>query len=360
MAKRRKLETPTAEDLGKIEAEFRGETPVAERKAPIARVAAEAAGMFQSGTPEMRRDEAQAAAFRVAEKQGRVIKEIDLDEIDASAIQRDRTVLSDEAMAELEHSIAAHGLRLPIEIYPLKEPRGRKQYGLLSGYRRLIAQRNLLARTDENRFATIKAVHRDPDQIGGAFVAMVEENEVRQDLSHYERGRIAVIASQQGAFASTEDAVAAMFAAGSKAKRSKIRSFALIFEALGDVLQFPESLKEKDGLKLAQALRAGTDGALRDALALGQVTTPAAEWELIAVTLDAQTAVTPDPKKGGRPTNGAQEKHQTKGSRISDTGVKVQASLQGSDYVFRLKGRDLSEATLERMMQAICDVLDNP
>ena len=40
-------------------------------------------------------------------------------------------------------------------------------------------------------------------------------------LSHFERGRIAVIAANQGAFANTEDAVNRLYATGSKAKRSR-------------------------------------------------------------------------------------------------------------------------------------------
>lgn len=51
---------------------------------------------------------------------------------------------------------------------------------------------------------------------------MVEENEVRANLSHYERGRIAVLAAEQGHFTHVEEAVARLSGAASKAKRSKI------------------------------------------------------------------------------------------------------------------------------------------
>ena len=58
MAKRRKVSTPSAEDLTRIEEEFRRETPAKPAKPPIAQIAAEVAGQYQVGTAEMRRDEA--------------------------------------------------------------------------------------------------------------------------------------------------------------------------------------------------------------------------------------------------------------------------------------------------------------
>ena len=88
--------------------------------------------------------------------------------------------------------------------------------------------------TGDDRYARIRALIRPRAEADAAFVLMVEENEVREELSHFERGRIAVIAANQGAFANTEDAVNKLFASGSKAKRSKVRSFALIFEELGE------------------------------------------------------------------------------------------------------------------------------
>ncbi|KIN66207.1 ParB-like nuclease [Sulfitobacter noctilucae] len=354
MAKRRKLETPTAETLGKIEEEFRRETPSRQMSAPIAQVAAEAAGSYQVGTPEMRRDEAQAAAFRVAEGQGRVILELQLDEIEPLSMQRDRTIMDDEALTELEDSIALNGLRLPIEVYKLKDPKGGKRYGLLSGYRRFLAQKNLAARAGGEGFARIKSLVRDPDQIGGAFAAMVEENEIRQDLSHYERGRIAVIAAQQGAFATTEDAVAGMFAAASKAKRSKIRSFALIFEELGDVLQFPESLREKDGLRLAQGLRAGAGTTLRDALGAGQGANARGEWAIIDRVLATQKTEPTDPRRGGRPKQKA-----VAGLRLEGrSGLVLEHRTDGKGHTIRLRGRDLSEDALTKALEAFLKSLD--
>lgn len=100
-------------------------------------------------------------------------------------------------------------------------------------------------RSGQGKYDMIKAVLRDPHALGGPFAAMVEENEIRAGLSHFERGRIAVIAAQQGVFPTVEAAVDALSPQASKAKRTKVCSFALIFEELGDMLAFPEEMKER-------------------------------------------------------------------------------------------------------------------
>lgn len=359
MAKRRKLETPSAEDLGRIEEEFRRETSARTAKPPIAQVAAEVAGQYQVGTPEMRQNEAQAAAYRKAEGQGLLIQEILLDQIDPLSLQRDRTKTDGEALAELEYSISENGLRLPIEVYRLAEPKDGKHYGLLSGYRRFLAQQNLHSRGDDPALARIKAIVRDPNQMGGAFVAMVEENEIRQDLSHYERGRIAAIAAKEGAFSTTEEAVAHMFAAASKAKRSKIRSFAAIFEELGDVLLFPESLREKEGLKLAQALRAGAGPKLRGLLASGEVTSAKAERSLIEKALTTRAAPVPDPKRGGRPSKKTAEGWSDEDHVFTRLGVMIRREVDGRDVLLRFRGAAVTPKLIEILMGELRDRLED-
>ena len=44
------------------------------------------------------------------------------------SIPRDRTMLDKEALAELEHSISTHGIRLPIEVYEMQTPVGGKRF----------------------------------------------------------------------------------------------------------------------------------------------------------------------------------------------------------------------------------------
>ena len=57
-----------------------------------------------------------------------------------------------------------------------------------------------------------------------------------------ERGRAAAMAVYDGVFPSLDEAVQMLFGSGSKAQRSKIRSFALVVEELGDMLSFATHL----------------------------------------------------------------------------------------------------------------------
>ncbi|QUJ78388.1 ParB N-terminal domain-containing protein [Sulfitobacter albidus] len=363
MAKRRKLEAPDAADLARIEEEFRRETPARPMAAPISQVAGEAA---QSATPEdpalraeRARDASDAGAHRAALAEGRVVLDLPLDEIVADAMVRDRTVLDAEEMEELKASIASTGLRLPIEVYALSDTDG-PRYGLLSGYRRL---RAVQALAGEGRApARIKALLREPEAMGGAFAAMVEENEIRANLSHFERGRIAVIAAQQGAYTSVEAAVAGLFPAASKAKRSKIRSFAVIFEELGDLLSFPEALKEREGLKLAGALRSGAHGALRTALATGQGIDPAAEWRLleeVIATIEAKGKATRDPRKGGRPSK-ADVGWQDAQTLVLSSGITLRRSTDSRGYLIRFEGKGLDGDLMDSVMAELAHLLEKP
>ena len=101
--------------------------------------------------------------------------------IDSGALTRDRTGLDPEPQTELELSIRASGLRQPVELFPLAAPRGDERYGLLSGYRRLLAFRELHARHGEP-YAAIPAFLRERTTLAAALAAMVEENEIRAPL----------------------------------------------------------------------------------------------------------------------------------------------------------------------------------
>lgn len=347
MAKRRSLEIPSSDHLQRLEEEFRRET-VSPRAgvAPIAQVAAETAAAFDPRPAEARaeaaRDKTDAEAFREARGRGLVMLDLPVTDIEADALVRDRMAIDPEELEELTASIARNGLRLPIEVFARQGDGA--PWGLLSGYRRLMAVRAL---AQDGQPARIKAVVREPEAMGGAFAAMIEENEVRAALSHYERGRIAVIAAQQGAFANAEAAVDALFPVASKAKRSKIRSFALIFEELGDMLRFPDQIREKDGLRLAQALRDGAETRLREALARQTPATPEDEAALIADVLAALDAPSPDPRKGGRPRRVSGPKV------VLGSGLVIEAQQDAKGWSIRLGNADLDRDSVERLLHQI-------
>ena len=133
------------------------------------------------------------------------IHRIPLAEIDEASLTRDRTALDPEATRELRNSILKSGLRMPIEVYALPEPRGPHRYGLLSGFRRLAVFRDLDAGWQLPGYAAIPAFLRTPADRAEALTAMVEENAIRADLSPWEQARIAVLARDAETFPTIEE-----------------------------------------------------------------------------------------------------------------------------------------------------------
>jgi ParB family chromosome partitioning protein len=206
---------------------------------------------------------------------------VPLAEIDAGALSRDRTGLDAEPQRELELSIAASGLRQPVELFPLAEPRGAHRFGLLSGYRRLCAFRSLHEATAQPRYAAIPAFLRAATSLAAAIAAMVEENEIRAGLSPFERGLIAVSARNQGAFASIEEAVEKLYPNATKEKRSVLRTFAFFAEAMDGQFTAPEKLSYRQILLLSKAINAGFGNLIRTALEESSVKDPDHQWELM-------------------------------------------------------------------------------
>lgn len=361
MAKRKKLTAPSAEELHAIEEGFAAKPKSGPLSAPsgmmppIAQVAAEAAALTPtpSMTAEMRaeaaKDKHDAERLRRAEAEGLILIEISTEEIIADELTRDRMVMDPEAMGELKASIALSGLRLPIEVFEIADPGKGPRYGLLSGFRRLAAIRSLDAETGNPAYTTIRAILRQPQSVAGAYLAMVEENEIRASLTPYERGRVAVLAVQQGAYESVEQAVNGLFHAASKAKRSKIRSFALVHEELGDMLVFPEQLSERAGLRLANALRGGRAGEIREALSTGQGVDADSEWVLMEPLVEIAEAEVQPGKKGGRPRKAAAPAADGPGVYRLENGVTIRRESDSKGYYIRLEGNvdgDMVEAVM--------------
>jgi len=355
MAKRRRLTAPDAAELEELEAGFATKHSISpfDTKAatpPIAQVAGEAAALNSMAAvtdrAEMARDQGDASRWRDAQKAGLVAEMLAIDLIDADYIRRARLVDDEEAMAELLDSLRVHGLRTPIEVTKTDEG-----YGLISGYRRLEAFRRLAG--SDPRFSSIPAFIREAGTGQGAYVSMVEENELRSDLTPYERGRIAVLAAGQGVFPTVEAAVDVLFAAASKAKRSKVRSFAVVHEGLGDLLQHPVALSEKAGLKLAAALRDGAQAELREALAGAEVPDARAEWALIERVLNRATVVDNDKPRGGRPQRIERISPQTLAG-----GGSVQAEIAPDEFRIRISARSVDRKTAEEILTLIAGKLN--
>ena len=215
--------------------------------APIAQVAGEAA--TRAALDEL------SAALSSARSEGRLIEALPLEVIDQGYLMRDRLVQDEEEMGALIASLRARGQQTPIEVVAYPEAKGGKSHGLISGWRRLTALTRLHREAPQDpRFATVRARIVAPDNMQAAYVAMVEENEIRANLSHYERARIALRAYGAGLYPTQKAALQGLFDSVSRSKRSKINSFIPLVEALDSLLQFPTNIPEKLGLELSRTL----------------------------------------------------------------------------------------------------------
>ncbi len=323
MAKRRRLETPTA-PLKTVPTPRAAPPPIAQVTGEAATVAA-----AQNALGEVER----------ARAEGRLVITLLLEDVAIDHLVRDRMAAGDEDMDALKESIRAHGQRTPIEVVEAASPKGSavnsKGYGLISGWRRLAALKALYKETGEERFGRVKALIRAPQDAGDAYVAMVEENEIRVGLSYYERARIAVMAAEREAFASTEDALSALYASASRAKRSKIRSFVTLHEALGDHLQFPAAIPERLGLQLVAALKDGKGAVLKKALKT-KAASPEAEAALLARALSAPRKALALP---------------TKEKLAAD--VTMETKGKGKGRRVTLSGAGLTDAKIERLRKLL-------
>lgn len=237
-------------------------------RAPVASVAGDAA--LAAALDEVSGELTRARA------EGRMVQALPLASIVVDHLVRDRLPVWDEAMEALLGSLRDRGQQTPIEVVRLSGGR----YGLISGWRRLAALTRLAAEPGgAGEAATVLALERSPADAAAAYLAMVEENEVRVDLSHYERARIAVKAVEHGAYPSQKAALLALFRNASRSRRSKIRSFIPLVEQLDEVLRFPTQLGERLGLSLGAALVADAGLAVRLEAALERAAPADAETE---------------------------------------------------------------------------------
>jgi len=285
MAKRKRLSAPqigpdappgsAPEPAPETKGFLLGRTQPLPRRAPIAQVAGDAAGQAAA--------ERLAGELAAARGEGRLVQALPLAQVEAGHILRDRTVFDAEEMAALKASIAARGQQVPVEVVET----GPGAYGLISGLRRLTVLHTLFEETGEARFGVVKALIKPIESAPQAYIAMVEENEIRADLSFYERGRLAFEAAERGVFDSPQAAIRALYAHAPPARRSKIAAFVALHESFGDCLRFPEAIPEKLGLALvkAQGADAGFADALRARLAAEPPGSAAAERRLLEAAL---------------------------------------------------------------------------
>lgn len=267
MAKRKRLTPAQAGFL---------ETPAPETKSmtgpPIAQVAGDAAAL--SALREV------TDMVETAKSEGRMIQALPLASIDLGYLVRDRAVVDEDEMQALVESLKSRGQQTPIEVVALESGR----FGLISGWRRVKALTRLYEETGEDRFGTVQALERRPAEASDAYIAMVEENEIRVGLSYFERARIVVRSVEKGVFKHEREALNSLFASASRAKRSKIGSFTPVVSGFDGVLKFPAQLPERLGLQLARAITGDPDQVRRLADRLRKADPQDAEAELAVLT----------------------------------------------------------------------------
>lgn len=282
-------------------------------------------------------------------------------DIDADALTRDRMVIDEAGMAELTASVREHGVRSAIEVMPTADGR----YALVSGLRRL---RAVISLTGPD--ARIPAVILSGRSRQDAYAAMVEENEIRADLSPYERGRIAAVAAEEGVFPDLKAAVDHLFAASPKAKRSKIRALGRVHQWLGDILIAPHLLGERICLRMARAISEHGIPAVRAVLQTGsgvqvegRVSCGADE---IAAGLDRLTNAAPVAAPSSKPS----ARHDAKPVETCGAGSEDRIDLgQGLTLHLRriehgvhigLRGRRIDDALVGELVESLRRVLVGP
>jgi len=275
------------------------------------------------------------------------IRLVPLAEIDAAALPRDREALEDEALAELRHSIAAGGLRMPVELWRLSEPRGAHRYGLISGLRRLSVFRSMHELTGESRWAAIPALIRAPASYAAALSAMVEENEIRCQLSPWERGRIAWLAQRQEIFPTVEAAVLGLYPSAARQKRNRLHAVARLAEELDGFLTAPERLTERQCLRIESALRAGYGSIIRVALTESRSAEPETQWQLLLPILAEAESQPPEapanPLAGGASPRSGRPRRMLKPRET----LTIRREMTRDGWCLHFTGRHATSALLD-------------
>lgn len=251
--------------------------------AAVRDVAENLADTTEAKVAQRRQNSEDAKAFRAAQEEGRVLVRLPVGNIATDDLPRDRleleAVASSDEMEELKASIRARGQKEPIEVYIGQDGR----YQLKKGWRRLNALRQLHEATADPGFAEIIArVEQGEEDRVSRYIDMVEENVVREDLTFAEMAQVAISAAQDERVGEPdpEAMVSRLYASLHKTKRSYIRSFVFLLNALGDDLRFPKTVARNLGVDVARAIRSEAQVVpLRSALAACQ--TPDAQLRIL-------------------------------------------------------------------------------
>lgn len=234
--------------------------PVPPRRGPMASAIAETA----DATAERALAEAAIRAENDAlahehvrlKKLGLITDLIQTSDVLTSKLTRDRSASADPELAELKESIKSVGLSNPIRVEQTADG-----FELIQGFRRLAAFRQLAEETGDPRYTRIPAamVPRG-EPLVALYRKMVDENLIRKDLSFGEMAQLALSYARDEGVTSGE-AVSTLYASALKQKRTYIRQFARVLDALSGAVRHPEALPRALGLEIDKVLEAEPDKA---------------------------------------------------------------------------------------------------
>jgi ParB family chromosome partitioning protein len=119
-------------------------------------------------------------------------------------------------------------------------------------------------------------------------------------------------------------------------------------------------LKERDGLRLANALRNGSDLDLRDTLARGTYENAEAEWLALEGVIDAQDpSARKDPKRGGRPKGFAAKPGWQGDTRVLFSGITLRHAKDSNGHMIRIGG-NVDSALMESALEHLAYLLEKP
>ncbi len=267
------------------------------------------------------------------------IHQIPLNDIDEYALPRDRDALDQTDLSDLTLSIAAHGLRMPIEVFPATGP---KPYGLISGFRRLSAHRELT-------LDTIPAFIRQPADIPSALAAMIEENEIRADITPWERAKIVLTAIDHGHFDTIDAALPRLYPTYDRFRQTRLRAVAEVVAHFGEsTLTDPRALSQRQLTRLATNLRAGMGDTMLVALQESSDKSPATQWSLLAAICEdaeAEAKASRLQYKEGRPRHHVRVQN--------DLTVRRERTKDG--WTLRFTGRTACGPLMEDIMDYVED-----
>ena len=242
--------TATEIEVYKVEGHpLQNHEPALPRRGPMASTIAETA----EATHERANAEAAIRAENDAlahehvrlKKLGLITDLIQTSEVMTSKLTRDRSANVDPEIGELKDSIMAVGLSNPIRVE--KTDNG---FELIQGFRRLSAFRQLAEETGDPRYTRIPAamVPRG-EPLVGLYRKMVDENLIRKELSFGEMAQLALSYARDERI-DVAEAVSTLYASAIKQKRTYIRQFARVLEALDGTVHYPEAIPRALGLDL--------------------------------------------------------------------------------------------------------------